>query len=100
MSLLHQPHPWIGRTVTDTATGRRGTLRAVAPEPRSVQPVAWLHPHGGGPEWTTDLDALTDPAPITPDTTPRRRTAGGAGGALRPGGAGGRPGSSQPLAAR
>ncbi|MET9448921.1 hypothetical protein [Streptomyces cinerochromogenes] len=29
-SLLHRDHRWIGRTVEDTATGRRGVLRAVA----------------------------------------------------------------------
>ncbi|SEB30752.1 hypothetical protein SAMN04490357_0073 [Streptomyces misionensis] len=34
-ALLHRTHPWIGRAVTDTATGRRGTLRAVAPSTRS-----------------------------------------------------------------
>ncbi|WP_435059574.1 hypothetical protein [Streptomyces sp. bgisy060] len=71
MSLLHQDHPWIGREVEDTATGRRGTLRAIAPDD-GVRPrlMAWLQPPGGGIEWTTDPDALDNPAPITPDTLP------------------------------
>ncbi|MET8566153.1 hypothetical protein ABZV75_38430 [Streptomyces flaveolus] len=71
-ALLHRRHPWIGRAVLDTATGRRGVLRAVAPLPDGTRPVAWLRPAGGGREWTTSLGALTDPAPITPDTHPAR----------------------------
>ncbi|AKN75016.1 hypothetical protein QR97_39770 [Streptomyces sp. PBH53] len=70
-SLLHHAHPWIGRTVEDTATGRRGVLRAVAPDPETSRPVAWLAPAGGGTEWTTALGAVANPAPITPDTHPR-----------------------------
>ncbi|MEU5445811.1 hypothetical protein [Streptomyces griseofuscus] len=70
-ALLHSEHPWIGREVTDTATGRRGILRALAPEGDIVPaPVAWLRPVGGGREWTTDPGALADPAPITPRTRP------------------------------
>ncbi|MBX7555382.1 hypothetical protein K1Y78_47705 [Streptomyces sp. tea 10] len=70
MSLLHRDHRWLGRVVEDTATGRRGTLRAIAPEGTSPCPVAWLLPEGGGTEWTTDPDALDKPAPITPDNWP------------------------------
>ncbi|MFF8732769.1 hypothetical protein ACF073_40845 [Streptomyces sp. NPDC015171] len=69
-SLLHRDHPWIGRNVEDTATGRRGILRAVAPAPDTKRPVAWLAPTGGGTEWTTSLGALANPEPITPDTHP------------------------------
>ncbi|MGY3676754.1 hypothetical protein [Streptomyces sp. TE33382] len=71
MSLLHRDHPWIGRDVEDTATGRRGTLRAIAPDGKSPRPVAWLLPPGGGVEWTTDPGALNNPAPLTPDSLPR-----------------------------
>ncbi|MGW3463502.1 hypothetical protein ACWDE9_29675 [Streptomyces olivaceoviridis] len=71
-ALLHRRHPWIGRAVLDNETGRRGILRAVAPLPESTLPVAWLRPAGGGREWTTSLGALSDPAPITPDTRPAR----------------------------
>ncbi|MFF3196711.1 hypothetical protein [Streptomyces misionensis] len=70
-ALLHSTHRWIGREVTDSATGRRGILRAVAPDGDDPRPVAWLAPVGGGREWTTALGALTDPAPITPDSHPR-----------------------------
>jgi hypothetical protein len=69
-SLLHRDHPWIGREVEDTATGRRGTLRAIAPDGDKPRPVAWLMPEGGGTEWTTDPDSLDNPAPVTPDTHP------------------------------
>ncbi|WP_431776489.1 hypothetical protein [Streptomyces cucumeris] len=69
--MLHRDHPWIGRDVEDTVTGKRGTLRAIAPEgDKRPQIVAWLQPHGGGTEWTTDPGALADPAPITSDTLP------------------------------
>ncbi|MFE9356359.1 hypothetical protein [Streptomyces olivaceoviridis] len=73
-ALLHRRHPWIGRAVLDTATGRRGILRAVAPLPNSnsTRPVAWPRPAGGGREWTTSLGALSDPVPITPGTHPAR----------------------------
>ncbi|UFR07157.1 hypothetical protein KBP30_41200 [Streptomyces sp. Go40/10] len=71
-SLLHRHHPWIGRTVEDTATGRRGILTAVAPPPGTSRPVAWLAPDGGR-EWTTSLGALANPGPITPDTHPGQR---------------------------
>ncbi|MFZ4240866.1 hypothetical protein ACOZGD_37600 [Streptomyces murinus] len=64
-ALLRAAHPWIGRVVTDTATGRRGVLRAV-----DVAVVAWLRPVGGGCEWTTAPDALTEPAPTTPTSRP------------------------------
>ncbi|MFD4392621.1 hypothetical protein [Streptomyces sp. NPDC058495] len=70
MSLLHCPHRWLGRDVEDTMTGRRGILRAVAPEGDDPSPKAWLLPAGGGTEWTTDVSALADPAPITPATHP------------------------------
>lgn len=67
--LLHRDHPWIGRNVEDTATGRRGTLRAIAPDSTKPRPlVAWLLPEGGGIEWTTDPGSLANPAPITPET--------------------------------
>ncbi|MFH9044807.1 hypothetical protein ACH4FA_36570 [Streptomyces sp. NPDC017966] len=46
--MLHRDHPWLGRAVTDTATGRRGTLRAIAPDGDKPRPVAWLQPPGGG----------------------------------------------------
>ncbi|CAL9673115.1 hypothetical protein SUDANB105_07666 [Streptomyces sp. enrichment culture] len=35
--------------------------------------MAWLRPKGGGTEWTTDPAALTNPAPLTPDTRPSRQ---------------------------
>ncbi len=66
--LLHHGHPWLGRDVEDTATGKRGTLRAIAPDGDKPHPVAWLLPPGGGMEWTTDPGALANPAPITPDS--------------------------------
>ncbi|MER6734619.1 hypothetical protein [Streptomyces puniciscabiei] len=55
--------------MTDTVTGRRGILRAIAPD-TGPHPVAWLVPVGGGVEWTTQPAALADPAPLTPDTHP------------------------------
>jgi hypothetical protein len=67
-ALLHRNHPWIGREVEDTATGRRGTLCAIAPDGDKPRPMAWLRPPGGGMEWTTDPASLANPAPITPDT--------------------------------
>lgn len=70
-SLLHQDHPWIGRNVEDTATGRRGILRAIAPDDGKPHPVAWLMPDGGGTEWTTSPSMLANPAPITPDAHPQ-----------------------------
>jgi hypothetical protein len=70
--LFHSDYPWLGRDVEDTVTGRRGTLRAIAPDVDKPHPVAWLLPPGGGTEWTTDPRALTDPAPITPGTPPLR----------------------------
>ncbi|WP_106409697.1 hypothetical protein [Streptomyces odonnellii] len=73
MSLLHRNHPWIGRDVEDTATGRRGTLRAIARDDDEPRPVAWLLPPGGGAEWATEPNAFADP--ITPDTTHERTTA-------------------------
>ncbi|CAL9673100.1 hypothetical protein [Streptomyces sp. enrichment culture] len=71
--LLHHSHPWIGRDVEDTLTGRRGILRALAPDGDSPRLVAWLRPPGGGVEWTTHPDALANPAPITPGIHPRAR---------------------------
>ncbi|MBZ6093454.1 hypothetical protein KVH02_34900 [Streptomyces olivaceus] len=65
-SLLHREHPWIGQEVEDTATGRRGILRAVAPDGDRPRPVAWLLPAGGGTEWTTDPRTLDHPAPVPP----------------------------------
>lgn len=70
IGLLHRDHPWIGREVEDAATGRRGILRAIAPDGDRPRPVAWLLPAGGGTEWTTDPGALANPAPLTPDTHP------------------------------
>jgi len=69
--LLHREHRWIGQEVEDTATGRRGVLRALAPDGDKPRPVAWLLPEGGGMEWTTDPGALANPAPRTPDSQPR-----------------------------
>ncbi|MFJ3310482.1 hypothetical protein ACIPSA_47460 [Streptomyces sp. NPDC086549] len=69
-SLLHRDHRWIGREVEDTATGRRGILRAIAPDGDKPRPVAWLRPEGGGTEWTTDPGSLANPAPLTPDSHP------------------------------
>lgn len=79
--LGHYEHPWLGREVVDTATGRRGILRAVAPEADEVRlepgvalarlkgkPVAWLQPVGGGVEWTTARTAL-QVVQDTPDTS-------------------------------
>ncbi|MGO4419265.1 hypothetical protein AB4Z54_11065 [Streptomyces sp. MCAF7] len=72
LGLMHRKHRWLGRVVTDTVTGRRGILRAVAPDGTNPRPVAWMWPaEGGGLEWTTDLLALADPAPVTPDTHPK-----------------------------
>ncbi|MFD5454240.1 hypothetical protein [Streptomyces olivaceus] len=31
-SLLHREHQWIGQEVEDTAIGRRGILRVIAPD--------------------------------------------------------------------
>jgi hypothetical protein len=70
LGLGHVAHPWLGREVLDTASGKTGILRAVAPEPNDLarrgylpvapegDPVAWLSPLGGGVEWTTDRKAL------------------------------------------
>ena len=69
--LLHRDHPWIGRAVEDTATGRRGILRAIAPDVDHSRPVAWLRPTAGGMEWTTDPGSLANPAPLTSDTHPK-----------------------------
>lgn len=55
--LMHRDHPWMGRDVEDTATGRRGILRAIAPDIDRPRPVAWPMPAGGGTEWTTLLSA-------------------------------------------
>ncbi|MEU9476146.1 hypothetical protein [Streptomyces sp. NPDC048191] len=64
--LMHRSHPWLGHLVTDSATGRRGILRAIAPEDTGPAPVAWLAPRRGGIEWTTAPENLTDPTPIVP----------------------------------
>jgi hypothetical protein len=69
--MLHRDHPWMGREVEDTATGRRGVLRAIAPDGDSTESVAWLAPAGGGTEWTTSPRALSNPAPIAPTRTRR-----------------------------
>ncbi|MFD4376804.1 hypothetical protein [Streptomyces sp. NPDC058486] len=69
-SLLHHLHPWLGRDVEDTATSRRGILRAVTPEGDDPCPRAWLLPAGGGTEWTTEVSALANPASINPTTHP------------------------------
>lgn len=66
--LQHRDHKWLGREVEDTATGRRGILRAIAPDVNKPRPVAWLQPEGGGTEWTTEPGSLANPAPLTPDT--------------------------------
>ncbi|WP_433407022.1 hypothetical protein [Streptomyces sp. CA-146814] len=69
--LLHQDHPWLGRSVEDTVRQRRGTLRAIAPDVDKPGLLAWLLPVGGGVEWTTAPDALARPERITPDSLPR-----------------------------
>lgn len=72
LGLGHRSHRWLGRTVTDSVTGRRGVLRAMTPDDATHgRMVAWLAPEGGGVEWTTDPSALHDPAPATPDTSER-----------------------------
>lgn len=63
LGLGHRPHPLLGHTVMDTATGRTGVLRALAPDPTTDGTAAlraWLAPHGGGPEWTTDPEAIAE----------------------------------------
>ncbi len=70
LGLMHRSHPWLGRTVTDTATGRTGILRAIAPDVDRPRLVAWLAPVGGGVEWTTDPEALDEPAMTGPTPTP------------------------------
>lgn len=72
LGLMHRSHPWLGREVTDTATGRTGVLRAIAPDVDQPRLVAWLAPVGGGKEWTTDPRALGSPAQVSPDTHPKR----------------------------
>ncbi|QKW47883.1 hypothetical protein HUT09_35745 (plasmid) [Streptomyces microflavus] len=69
--LLHRDHPWLGRSVEDTESQRRGTLRAIAPDVDKPMLVAWLLPVGGGVEWTTAPGALAHPERITPDSLPR-----------------------------
>lgn len=64
-TLQHRSHEWLGRVVEDTATGRTGTLRAIAPDTDNPRPLAWLAPVGGGREWTTAPAALAEPAPDT-----------------------------------
>ncbi|MBT2506919.1 hypothetical protein J7I98_13655 [Streptomyces sp. ISL-98] len=54
--------------VEDTATGRRGTLGAIAPDTDHRRLTASPMPRNGGVEWTTAPGALTSPAPITPGT--------------------------------
>ncbi|MGW7362420.1 hypothetical protein ACWGI8_03095 [Streptomyces sp. NPDC054841] len=71
IGLGHRSHRWLGREVTDTATGRRGILRAIAPDGSRPKPVAWLSPAGGGREWTTAPSSLADPAPLIPDSHPK-----------------------------
>ncbi|MEU3862907.1 hypothetical protein AB0F03_37450 [Streptomyces sp. NPDC028722] len=71
--MLHDDHPWVGREVEDTASGRRGILRAVAPEGDPPRAVAWLRPAGGGTEWTTAVSALANPALIKPETHPKEK---------------------------
>jgi hypothetical protein len=71
---MHRSHPWLGHLVTDSATGRRGILRAIAPEGTASTPVAWLAPRRGGIEWTTAPENLADPAPITPAGHPGATT--------------------------
>ncbi|MCC5474546.1 hypothetical protein [Streptomyces barringtoniae] len=72
--LMHRSHPWLGHMVTDSATGRRGILRAIAPEGTTPAPVAWLAPRRGGIEWTTAPEYLTDPTPIAPTSRPEETT--------------------------
>ncbi|OKJ19409.1 hypothetical protein AMK23_34570 [Streptomyces sp. CB02130] len=72
--LLHRDHPWLGRSVEDTRTQRRGMLRAIAPDGDKPTPVAWLLPVGGGMEWTTAPENLARPERITPVSPPRTRS--------------------------
>jgi len=70
LGLGHRSHKWLGRTVTDSVTGKRGLLRAITLDDATHgHMVAWLAPEGGGVEWTTDPSALHNPSPVTPDTS-------------------------------
>ncbi|MEW2079946.1 hypothetical protein AB0941_41605 [Streptomyces sp. NPDC013433] len=65
--MQHEKHRLLGRLVRDTATGRTGVLRAVAPDGDAPTPVAWLIPAGGGIEWTTPVGAIEPVTVPTPD---------------------------------
>ncbi|MFJ5029518.1 hypothetical protein ACIQB5_15645 [Streptomyces sp. NPDC088560] len=77
LGLGHHDHRWLRQEVVDTATGRHGILRAIAPDTDGPQLVtsggrldpklvAWLAPlGGGGVEWTTDPDLLKRPVQVT-----------------------------------
>ncbi|MFJ7242979.1 hypothetical protein ACIQWB_38505 [Streptomyces olivaceus] len=65
-TLQHRSHEWIGQVVEDTATGRTGILRAIAPDTDAPRLLAWLAPVGGGREWTTDPSMLVHPVPTSP----------------------------------
>lgn len=72
LGLMHRSHPWLGHEVTDSATGRTGVLRAIAPDGAPPRLMAWLAPVGGGMEWTTDPKALDTPEQVAPDAHPKR----------------------------
>ncbi|MGP3968936.1 hypothetical protein [Streptomyces sp. 6N223] len=63
LGLLHEAHPLLGRLVLDTSSGRIGVLRAVVRDDasrRAARRRAWLRPEGGGVEWATDPEAITE----------------------------------------
>ncbi|GAA0379900.1 hypothetical protein [Streptomyces blastmyceticus] len=66
LGLGHREHPLLGRLIVDTATGRTGILRAIAPEQvegiRGSRMVtrAWCAPVGGGLEWTVSPDRIAE----------------------------------------
>lgn len=62
----HRDHPWLKMEVLDQESGRRGILRAIAPEGEKGPPVAWLAPVDGGTEWTTHPNSLGIANPATP----------------------------------
>lgn len=68
---MHHDHPWIGRDVEDTASGRRGILRAIAPDVDQPHLVAWLRPPAAGLSGPPTRGRLANPAPLTPDTNPK-----------------------------
>lgn len=70
LGLRHRSHQWLGRKVTDTASGRVGILCAIAPDDVTDGMRAWLAPVGGGVQWTTAPRALARLERATPNTHP------------------------------